>query len=86
MEYRENMAVPAAEIAGLRRSVGWNGMEACYNDPRLVSYFHVACYDGEKIHTITVAFEERLLSFYERFGFHTGMLCGQMETYDTNLN
>jgi len=29
---------------------------------------------------ISVVFEERLLPFYERFGFYTGMLCGQMET------
>ena len=32
------------------------------------------------IYVISVAFEERLKPFYDRFGF-SSMLCGQMETY-----
>ena len=33
------------------------------------------------IYMISVVFEEKLKSFYEKFGFFS-MLCGQMETYD----
>ena len=36
---------------------------------------------NKHIYMISVIFEEKLKSFYERFGFFY-MLCGQMETYD----
>jgi ribosomal protein S18 acetylase RimI-like enzyme len=47
--YENNMPTPVKAIADLRRSVGWNGMEKCYNDPRMASYFHIACYDDDKL-------------------------------------
>ena len=49
MKYKENTPVSAKQIAGLREAVGWNRMESCYNDPRLTSFYHVACYDGERL-------------------------------------
>ena len=47
--YYENTQVSTGQIAGLRRSVGWNSMEACYNNPRMTSYFHIACYDDDRL-------------------------------------
>lgn len=47
MTYSENQPVSAKAIAGLRRSVGWNGMEVSYNNPLMNSYYHIACYDGD---------------------------------------
>lgn len=49
LTYRENTQVSAKQIAGLRRSVGWNGMESCYNNPLMTSYCHIACYDGDRL-------------------------------------
>ena len=49
MRFIENTPVPADHIANLRQAVGWNRMESSYRDPRLLSYFHVACYDHEKL-------------------------------------
>ena len=49
LKYKENIPVSAKHIAELRRSVGWNGMESCYSDPRMTSYFHIACYDADKL-------------------------------------
>jgi predicted N-acetyltransferase YhbS len=34
------------------------------------------------IYMISVVYEERLRSFYNRFGFFN-MICGQMQTYDS---
>ena len=126
--YIENEPVPTTEIATLRKSVGWNGMEDAYNDSKMTSYFHIACYDAYRligyvdsvsngvtdayiqdlmvapdyqgqgigtelmnrlikrlkenhIYMITVVFDEKLRSFYEKFGFYT-MLSGQMQTYE----
>ena len=36
-----------------------------------------------RIYIISVVFEESLKPFYDRFGFYH-MLCGQMETYNSN--
>ena len=36
-----------------------------------------------RIYIISVVFEESLKPFYDRFGF-SSMLCGQMETYNSN--
>jgi len=130
LTYIENQPTPAQAIAALRRRVGWNGMEECYRDPRMDSYYHIACYDANqlvgyidsvsnrvtdtyiqdlmvdpnyqkrgigtalmnrmiarlkenRIYMISVVYEEKLLPFYRRFGFFP-MLCGQMQTYDTN--
>lgn len=130
MKFIENSVVDAKSIANLREAVGWNRMENAYNDPLLLSYFHIAAYDGEKlvgyidsvsnrttdayiqdlmvypdyqgkgigtelmnrmikalkeqrIYMISVVFEERLQPFYSRFGF-SSMLCGQIQTYESN--
>jgi len=47
--YVENKPTSAKDIAALRRSVGWNGCEPFYNNPLMVSYYHIACYDGDKL-------------------------------------
>lgn len=47
--YKENMPVSARQIARLRCSVGWNGMESCYADPRMAVFDHIACYDGDQL-------------------------------------
>lgn len=49
MEYEFNRSVSADKIAALRSSVGWNRMKECYNNVLATSYFHIACYDGEKL-------------------------------------
>ena len=47
--YIENEPVPAVKIATLRKRVGWNGMEDAYNHPRMTSYYHIACYNADKL-------------------------------------
>ena len=47
--YIENEPISPKAIADLRRSVGWNGMESCYNNPLMASYYHIACYDDKKL-------------------------------------
>ena len=126
--YIENEPMRAKAIADLRRSVGWNGMEDSYSNPHMISFYHIACFDGDKlvgyvdsvsngvtdayiqdltvdpayqgkgigtelmnriiaalkekrIYIISVVYEEKLASFYKRFGFFQ-MLCGQMQTYE----
>lgn len=126
LRYEENTPVAPTEIAALRRSVGWNGMRASYENPKMISYCHIACYDAvtlvgyldtvsngvtdaylqdlmvrpdyqgrgvgthlvaaaieklrkDGIYMISVAFEEKLLPFYRRFGFQQ-MMCGQLQT------
>lgn len=37
------------DIAALRRSVGWGGMEAELKDPALRDYLRIACYDGDEL-------------------------------------
>lgn len=41
----------------------------------------IAYLKERKIYMISVVFEEKLLPFYNRFGFFK-MLCGQMQTYE----
>jgi ribosomal protein S18 acetylase RimI-like enzyme len=126
--YIDNGPTAAQAIADLRQSVGWNRMEACYKDPLLLSYYHISCYDldrlvgyvdtvsngvtdayiqdlmvhpdyqrhgigtalmnriitrlkDDRIYMISVVYEEKLASFYSRFGF-SGMLCGQLQTFE----
>ncbi len=43
----------------------------------------IAYLKEKKIYMITVIFEENLLPYYKRFGF-TPMLCGQLQTYETD--
>lgn len=47
--YKENTPVSAREITRLRCSVGWNGMESCYADPRMAAFDHIACDDGDQL-------------------------------------
>ena len=47
--YVENKHTSPKAISDLRRSVGWPGMERYYNDPRMISYYHIACCDGDKL-------------------------------------
>jgi len=47
--YIANKPTSAKAIGDLRQSVGWNKMEDCYKNPLMTSYFHIACYDGEKL-------------------------------------
>ena len=49
LEFKENTTVPVSQVADLRQSVGWNRMESSYSDPRMATYFRLACYDGEKL-------------------------------------
>lgn len=49
MNYEFNQPVSVDKIVELRNSVGWNGMKDCYNNVLMTSYFHVACYDDEKL-------------------------------------
>ena len=130
LTYIENALTSTKAIADLRRSVGWNGIEELLNNPLMTSYYHIACYDGDrlvgyvdttsngvtdayiqdltvdpayheqgigtelmnriiarlrenKIYMISVIFEEKLLPFYERFGFYP-MLAGQLQTYESD--
>ena len=130
MIYQYNEAVSAKDLSDLRESVGWNRMEDEYSNPLMISYYHIAVYEGDKlvgyidsvsngvtdayiqdlmvhpdyqgkglgtelmnqmitylkenrIYIISVVFEESLMQFYDRFGFYH-MLCGQMETYNSN--
>ena len=48
-DYETNEPVSAKDIADLRQAVGWNRMEACYDDPRMSSYFHIACYEEDRL-------------------------------------
>lgn len=49
MTYCVNEPVPSKAIADLRQSVGWNRMDTAYQDPMLISYVHIAVYDGDKL-------------------------------------
>jgi ribosomal protein S18 acetylase RimI-like enzyme len=49
LTYHENTAVSATAIADLRQAVGWPRMESFYTDPRMTSFVHIACYDGERL-------------------------------------
>lgn len=49
LEYKMNPQVSPADIAALRRSVGWGGMETELKNPALRDYLRIACYDGDKL-------------------------------------
>lgn len=49
LEYKMNPKIPPEDIAALRRSVGWGGMEAELGNPALRDYLRIACYDEEKM-------------------------------------
>ncbi len=60
--YIENEPTSSKAIVALRRSVGWNGMESCYNNPLMVSYYHIACYDEQKnLLDMSIPFQTELL-------------------------
>ena len=45
MRYEFDAAIPAAALADLRQSVGWNRMEQDLADSRLHNAFQLACFD-----------------------------------------
>ena len=47
--YIENKPTSAKAIADLRISVGWPGMVSYYANPLMTSYYHIACYDNERL-------------------------------------
>ena len=49
LTYIENEPTSVKALADLRRSVGWNGIEDLLNNPLMISYYHIACYDGDKL-------------------------------------
>ncbi len=49
MRYEFSAKVTPREISELRKSVGWNGMEACYENSLNQSYFYICCYDENKL-------------------------------------
>lgn len=49
MIYQENTPVSSVALGDLRESVGWNRMENCYNDKRLISFYHIAVYDEDRL-------------------------------------
>lgn len=49
MTYCVNETLSPGSIADLRQSVGWNRMESAYNDPNMISYAHIAAYDGQRL-------------------------------------
>ena len=46
MRYEFDAAIPAAALADLRQSVGWNRMEQDLADNMLHNAFQLACFDG----------------------------------------
>ena len=49
MKYIINKSVSAKSIADLRQSVGWNRMEAVFNNPLMTSYLHISVHDKDKL-------------------------------------
>ncbi|MCL1888588.1 MAG: GNAT family N-acetyltransferase [Kiritimatiellaeota bacterium] len=84
LEFRENPAATAREIADLRQSVGWNRMEASYRDPRAATHLRVACYDGARLvgyveavgNNVTDAYIQDLMVHpdYQKRGVGTGLM------------
>ena len=49
MVYKFNEKVSVKALADLRESVGWNRMEREYQNPLMMSYYHIAVYEKEKL-------------------------------------
>lgn len=49
MVYKFNEKVSVKSLADLRESVGWNRMEKEYENPLMISYYHIAAYEYEKL-------------------------------------
>ena len=49
IRYEFDVSVPAAAVADLRESVGWNRMEADLLDPQLKNAFHLYAFDSEQL-------------------------------------
>lgn len=49
MRYEFSPKVSPQEVAELRNSVGWNGMEQCYKNSLKGSYFYICCYDDNEL-------------------------------------
>ncbi|QDR79550.1 GNAT family N-acetyltransferase [Sporomusa termitida] len=49
MRYEFSSQVFAKDISELRKSVGWNSMENCYEISLNRSYFYICCYEESKL-------------------------------------
>lgn len=49
MVYKFNEKVSVKSLADLRESVGWNRMEKEYENPLMISYYHIAVYEYDKL-------------------------------------
>ena len=49
MIYQYNEAVSAKDLSDLRESVGWNRMEDEYSNPLMISFYHIAVYEDDKM-------------------------------------
>ena len=47
MIYKYNETVSAKALSDLREAVGWNRMEEEYENPLMISYYHIAVYEKE---------------------------------------
>ena len=49
MIYQYNETVSAKALSDLRESVGWNRMEDEYSNPLMISFYHIAVYEDDKL-------------------------------------
>lgn len=49
LKYKINPQLPPGDIAALRRSVGWGGMEPELKNPAIKDYLRIACCDGDEL-------------------------------------
>ena len=49
LEYCINSIIEPREIAALRKSVGWNGMERSYKKALARSFLYICCFDDDNL-------------------------------------
>ncbi len=49
MTYQYNAKVSVKALADLREAVRWNRMEREYSNPLLISFYHIAVYEADKL-------------------------------------
>lgn len=49
MIYQYNETVSAKDLSDLREAVGWNRMESEYSNPLMMSFYHIAVYEDDKM-------------------------------------
>jgi len=49
MIYQYNETVSAKALSDLREAVGWNRMEDEYSNPLMISFYHIAVYEDDKM-------------------------------------